>query len=150
MEGEECEVLSIGVPTRWGIWIVGSGVRMPAGRLSARSRSASVTELHRKIMLTDDEFQSLVLVDALTPLEEVLDRDVVLDATPADALPVDEGTNVGRQVALLEHVVRDVSKTADVRGLGQADTLRDGLGAGLVQVVVAEPQSCRGIVCRYR
>ena len=98
------------------------------------------------IMLTDDELQSLVLVDALTPLEKVLDRNVVLDAASADTLPVDKGTNVGRQVALLEHVVRDVGEAADVRGLGQADTLRDGLGAGLVQVVVAEPQSGRGIV----
>ena len=67
--GEECEVLSIGVPTRWGIWIVGSGVRMPAGRLSTKPRSATVTEKSIEIMLTDDE----LLV--IQPLES---RSVVL------------------------------------------------------------------------
>lgn len=101
--------------------------------------------------MVDDELQGLVLASTFTPGKDFVEVRAFLDALAAGGLPVDEGPQVGVEVAFIEDVVGDVSEPVKLDGGRQSvqlDALGDGACTGVVDLDVGEPQSGGDVLCK--
>ena len=97
--------------------------------------------------LTDHETEWLLLANALTPGEYVLDLGALLNVLSALAFPRHHRTGLAREVPLREDIIRDMRQALTALHLGQieADTLRRGMRARAVHVLIVNPNSRRNV-----
>ena len=101
------------------------------------------------VTLTNHETQWLLLANALTPREYILDLYTLLNMLPARSFPGYHRTGPARKVPLRKDIIRDMRQALKAFHLWQieADTLRSGMGTRAVQVLIMHPNG-RGDV-RY-
>jgi hypothetical protein len=80
--------------------------------------------------LTNHETEWLLLANALTPREYILDLYTLLNMLPACSFPGYHGTGAAREVPLRKYVIRDMRQALKAFQLWQieADTLCSGTG----------------------
>jgi hypothetical protein len=80
--------------------------------------------------LTDHETEWLLLANALTPREYILNLYTLLNVLPARSLPGYHRTGPAREVPLRKDIIRDMRQALKALHLRQieADTLRGGMG----------------------
>ena len=98
--------------------------------------------------LTNHKAQGLFLADALASDQDLINGGNFGDPLATWALPVYNGTVLGRQESLSKDVVGYVRKSLEALfQAGELDALSNDLSGRVVDVDVAEPQVCRGILC---
>jgi hypothetical protein len=97
--------------------------------------------------LTDHETEWLLLANALAPGEYVLDLGALLNVLSALAFPRHHRTGLAREIPLREDIIRDMRQALTALHLGQieADTLRRGMGARAVHVLIVDPNGRRNV-----
>jgi len=89
---------------------------------------------------------------ANAPGQHLLDIVELLDLLSAEALPVDDGAELGRDEALAEDMVRHMRETVKLdwdlaSASNKLDALNDGRGMRVVLVHVGEPQRGLHVLC---
>jgi hypothetical protein len=97
--------------------------------------------------LTNHETEWLLLANALTPREYILDPCALLNVLPACAFPRHHRTGPAREVALRKDIIRDMRQAITALHLRviEADTLRRGMGTRTVHVLIVYPNSRRDV-----
>lgn len=97
--------------------------------------------------LTNHEADRLLLANALTPREHILDPYALLNVLPACAFPRHHRTGSARKVSLRKDIIRDMRQAFTALHLGQieADALRRGMGTRTAYILIVYPNSRRNV-----
>jgi hypothetical protein len=97
--------------------------------------------------LTNHETERLLLANALTPREYILDLDALLNMLPARSFPRHDRTGPAREVPLRKNIIRDMRQALNAFHLRQiqANALRGGMGTRAVQVLIMYPNGRRDV-----